>query len=93
MHVKNGREETDRHHSIYNRGEVNVAVALYDSLIASLDKSAALPTIGIITTYRAQCVRLWVYLALTRNRLRFMKNEFKNRFGQDILTTIDFNTV
>ena len=55
MHVKNGREEQVRFHSsIMNKGEVAVAIALYDCLLGQLDRDTPLPTIGIVTAYKAQ---------------------------------------
>lgn len=80
LHVRGGREEKGRHHSLLNRGEAEVAVALYAKLCQEFGTTLDMKfRVGVITTYKAQ--------------LGELKRQFRKRFGDDVLTAVDFNTV
>ena len=79
MHVKNSREEKGKHHSILNKEEAAVAVALYSRLVRECDTVDFKGRVGIITPYKGQV-----------NELKF---QFRRRFGKDVDTYVDFNTV
>lgn len=79
LHVKGGREEQGKHHSLYNREEAAVAVALYDRLRRDCPQIDLDFRVGIITPYKGQ--------------LGELKKQFRRRFGDEILSKVDFNTV
>jgi senataxin len=59
MHVIGGSEQAaGRSHSILNPQEASIAVLLYDALIKGFPDVNFSGRVGIITTYRAQCVRI-----------------------------------
>ncbi|KAI0754949.1 SEN1 N terminal-domain-containing protein [Daedaleopsis nitida] len=66
-------------HSIINRAEVQVAVALYNRLTKEFSTSNLDFKVGIISMYRGQIAEL--------------KRAFQQRFGEEVLHTVDFNTV
>jgi senataxin len=79
LHVRGSREERGKHHSLFNRQEASVAVALYARLVQECKDVDLSQRVGIVTAYKAQVGEL--------------RKQFRNRFGQDILEKIDINTV
>lgn len=79
LHVRGSREERGRHHSLFNRQEASVAVALYARLVQECKDVDLSQRVGIVTAYKAQVGEL--------------RKQFRNRFGQDILDKVDINTV
>ena len=79
--VESGTEENmpGSGHSLVNRSEVQVAVALYNRLIKEFLSTNFDFKVGIISMYRGQIVEL--------------KRAFRQRFGEEVLSTVDFNTV
>ncbi|KIM30010.1 hypothetical protein M408DRAFT_22437 [Serendipita vermifera MAFF 305830] len=71
--------QADMGHSQYNMAEVNVAAALYAKVRRDYPSVNLDYRIGIISMYRAQLAKL--------------RTEFSSRWGKDILSKIDFNTV
>ncbi|KAJ5699120.1 hypothetical protein N7462_001125 [Penicillium macrosclerotiorum] len=65
-------------HSLVNYAEVQTAMQLYDRLVTDVKDFDFSGKIGIITPYKGQ--------------LREMKSRFADRYGEEILKTIDFNT-
>jgi senataxin len=65
-------------HSLVNNAEINVAMQLYDRLVTDVSKVDFIGKIGVITPYKGQ--------------LRELKARFIGRHGEDILSTIEFNT-
>jgi senataxin len=74
-----GQEETGRSHSLVNRSECQMAVALYARLCQEFPKLDLDFRVGVISMYRAQIGEL--------------KRAFVQRFGQDIIGKILFHTV
>lgn len=72
-------ESPGRLHSIINKEEANVALALYERLRVDYPSVDFDYRIGIVTMYKAQVFEL--------------RRTFQNRYGQDIAQRIDFNTV
>ena len=66
-------------HSLMNRSEAQVAVALYNRLIREFSSTNFDFKVGVISMYRGQIVEL--------------KRAFRQRFGEEVLSTVDFNTV
>jgi senataxin len=78
--VSGGHEEAAQSgHSLVNRDECGVAVALYRRLKAEFSKVEFDFRIGLISMYRAQ--------------IQLLKREFRKSFGEDIVGKIDFSTV
>ena len=78
LHVLNAREER-KGHSLINRGEAQIALAIYQSLVAR-DRSLDLASrVAVIATYRAQLFEL--------------QRVFRAEYGPSITARIDFNTV
>lgn len=79
--VETGAEENTpgNSHSLINRSEVQVAVALYNRLIKEFSTSFLDFKVGIISMYRGQVMEL--------------RRSFQQRFGEEVLSTVDFNTV
>lgn len=79
--VAGGREDTGygQSHSLVNKSECQVAVALYARLRQEFSSFDFDFKVGIITMYRAQIGEL--------------RRAFSQRFGQDIIGRVDFNTV
>ena len=65
-------------HSLVNNAEINVAMQLYDRLVTDVSKVDFTGKIAVITPYKGQ--------------LRELKARFMGRHGEDILSTIEFNT-
>ncbi|EPQ28681.1 uncharacterized protein PFL1_03984 [Pseudozyma flocculosa PF-1] len=72
-------EMPGRAHSLINREEANVALAIYERLRQDYPQTDLDYRVGIVTMYKAQLFEL--------------KRTFAARYGQDIHHTIDFNTV
>ena len=66
-------------HSLINRTEVQVAVALYNRLIKDFLSADLDFKVGIISMYRGQIAEL--------------RRAFRSRFGEEVMSTVDFNTV
>ncbi|KAI0785263.1 SEN1 N terminal-domain-containing protein [Abortiporus biennis] len=77
--VSRGQEEPGASRSIVNRSEIQVAIALYNRLKQEFHSFDFDFKVGIVTMYRAQVIEL--------------RRAFERQFGQDILATVDFNTV
>lgn len=78
--VSHGREEVSAMgHSQYNREECNTIVALYTRLIRQFLDIDFDYRIGIVSMYKQQVYEL--------------RRAFVRRFGDDIVSKIDFNTV
>ncbi|TBU62332.1 SEN1 N terminal-domain-containing protein [Dichomitus squalens] len=79
--VESGTEENmpGTGHSLVNRSEAQVAVALYNRLIKEFSSTDFDFKVGVISMYRGQIVEL--------------KRAFRQRFGEEVLSTVDFNTV
>ncbi|KAJ5194490.1 Zinc finger CCHC-type [Penicillium cf. griseofulvum] len=67
-----------RGHSLINYAELQVAMQLYDRLITDVKDYDFAGKIGIITPYKGQ--------------LRELKIHFAQRYGEEILNKVDFNT-
>ncbi|TKY85896.1 hypothetical protein EX895_005437 [Sporisorium graminicola] len=72
-------ESPGRMHSIINKEEANVALALYERLRTDYPTENFDYRIGVVTMYKAQVFEL--------------KRTFQQRYGLDIADRIDFNTV
>lgn len=81
FNVESGNEEkaSGAGHSIVNRAEVQVAVALYNRLLKDFLSSNLDFKVGIISMYRGQILEL--------------RRTFQQRFGEEVLHMVDFNTV
>ncbi|KAH9922778.1 SEN1 N terminal-domain-containing protein [Epithele typhae] len=81
FNVESGFETTapGAGHSIVNRTEVQVAVALFNRLTKDFPTASLDFKIGVISMYRGQIVEL--------------RRAFQQRFGEEALSTVDFNTV
>lgn len=80
FNVSRGREESSRiGHSLVNKEESRTIVALFDRLRRQFPNTNFDYRIGIVSMYRAQVAEL-----------RFA---FRQRFGEEILSKVDFNTV
>ncbi len=74
-----GLESPGRMHSIINKEEANVALALYERMRTDNPRENFDFRIGVVTMYKAQVFEL--------------KRVFQQRYGMDITDRIDFNTV
>ncbi|KAG9013563.1 DEAD-box type RNA helicase [Tulasnella sp. 427] len=82
FNVPQGREESARGggHTLINRMEVSIAVALYDRLTKQYSRSGELDgRVGIIAMYRGQMLEI--------------KRQLTDRFGRSVLSKLDVNTV
>jgi senataxin len=81
FHVRNSREEkgTRSGHSLFNRPEAEVAAAIYARLKDEHRDVNLDYRVGVVTPYKGQVDEL--------------KRQFRARFGDSILSKIDFNTV
>ncbi|KDQ11409.1 hypothetical protein BOTBODRAFT_135716 [Botryobasidium botryosum FD-172 SS1] len=79
FNVLEGNEEPAHGHSIINRGEINVALALYNRILTQFKDIDFNFRIGIVTMYRAQLIEL--------------KRQFSQRYHPEVLSKVDFNTV
>jgi senataxin len=77
--VAQGVEETGRFHSLKNPAEAQVAVALYSRLRQEFASYDFDFKVGVVTMYRAQVTEL--------------RQSFERKFGSNITSVIDFNTV
>ncbi|KAF8073606.1 SEN1 N terminal-domain-containing protein [Lyophyllum atratum] len=77
--VVKGLEESGSRASLKNMAECRVAVALYARLVQEFSSIDFSYRVGIVSMYRAQIVEL--------------RRQFTERFGPQILETVDFNTV
>ena len=76
--VQGMSQSATKGHSLINIAELNVAMQLYDRLLTDVPKYNFKGKIGIITPYKGQ--------------LKELKYRFKQRYGEEILSTIEFNT-
>ncbi|EXJ87604.1 hypothetical protein A1O3_04565 [Capronia epimyces CBS 606.96] len=65
-------------HSLVNYAELNIAMQLYERLVTDVPKYDFTRKIGIITPYKGQ--------------LRELRLRFKQRYGEEIVSKIEFNT-
>lgn len=79
FNVTKGHEESGGRSSLKNMAECHVAVALYSRLVKEFSTIDFSYRVGIVSMYRAQIVEL--------------RRQFEQRFGSEILETVDFNTV
>lgn len=78
LHVE-GREQSGRYHSYTNPVEAATAAAIFDRLRRDYPTIDFSYRIGIVTPYKGQVGEL--------------KRTFRQRYGEEILTKISFNTV
>ncbi|KIX09871.1 uncharacterized protein Z518_00952 [Rhinocladiella mackenziei CBS 650.93] len=76
--VQGMSQASTKGHSLINTAELNVAMQLYDRLITDVPRYDFSRNIGIITPYKGQ--------------LKELKMRFKQRYGEDITSKIEFNT-
>ena len=75
-----GREDSSTiGHSLMNRAECQIALALYDRLVKEFRTFQFDYRVGIVSMYRAQVAEL--------------RKAFRAKFGPDIIGKVDFNTV
>ncbi|KAI0761963.1 SEN1 N terminal-domain-containing protein [Trametes elegans] len=80
FNVTSGLEESSGvGHSLINRTEAQVAVALYNRLTKEFSSANLDFKVGVISMYRGQIVEL--------------RRAFQRRFGDEVLSMVDFNTV
>ncbi|KAI0632099.1 SEN1 N terminal-domain-containing protein [Trametes polyzona] len=79
FNVASGLEESSGGHSLINRTEAQVAVALYNRLIKEYSSANLDFKVGVISMYRGQILEL--------------RREFQRRFGEEVTGMVDFNTV
>ncbi|KAG8930710.1 DEAD-box type RNA helicase [Tulasnella sp. 418] len=80
FNVSQGQESSSGSHSLINSAEVDVAIALYNRVRLQFSPNGELDTrIGVVTMYRGQMLEL--------------RRRFISRFGTDITSKVDFNTV
>ncbi|EJC98117.1 uncharacterized protein FOMMEDRAFT_97735 [Fomitiporia mediterranea MF3/22] len=78
--VENGKEEQARiGHSIYNQAECRTIIAAYDRLRKQFSSINFDYRVGIVSPYRSQVLE--------------MRKLFTQRFGAEIVSKVDFNTV
>lgn len=76
--VQGMSESAPKGHSLINIAELNVAMQLYDRLTKDVPKYNFRGKIGIITPYKGQ--------------LKELRSRFRQRYGESILDSIEFNT-
>ncbi len=79
FNVQAGVEESGMGHSLVNRAEAQVAVALYNRLCKEFSSANMDFKVGVISMYRGQIMEL--------------RRAFQQRFGEEVLSMVDFNTV
>jgi senataxin len=79
FNILRGQETQGPFHSLMNQAEVQVAVALYARLRNEFSSVDFNFRVGVVSMYRAQIVEL--------------RRAFESRFGADITSQVDFNTV
>lgn len=76
--VEGMHQSAPKGHSLVNIAELNVAMQLYERLTTDCKRYDFRGKVGIITPYKGQ--------------LKELKARFSQRYGQSILTSIEFNT-
>ena len=76
--VRGSHQSVPKGHSLINLAEIDVALQLFNRLIADCKGYDFNGKIGIITPYKSQ--------------LRELRSRFAQRYGEQILTTVAFNT-
>lgn len=76
--VQGMHQAAPKGHSLVNIAELNLAMQLYERLVTDVPKYDFSGKIGVITPYKGQ--------------LKELKLRFKQRYGEDITTKIEFNT-
>ena len=79
FNILRGQESPGSSHSLMNKAEVQAAISLYDCLLKEFSSVDFNFRIGIVSMYRAQILEL--------------RRAFESRFGRDITSQVDFNTV
>jgi senataxin len=79
FNILRGQESQGLSHSLINKAEVQVAVGLYDRLLKEFSSVDFNFRVGVVSMYRAQILEL--------------RRAFESRFGLDITSQVDFNTV
>jgi senataxin len=79
FNILRGQETQGPSHSLINKAEVQIAVALYARLLKEFDSVDFNFRVGIVSMYRAQIMEL--------------RRAFESRFGVDVTSHVDFNTV
>jgi senataxin len=79
FNILRGQESPGSSHSLINKVEVQVAVGLYNRLLEEFSSVDFNFRIGVVSMYRAQILEL--------------RRAFESRFGRDITSQVDFNTV
>jgi hypothetical protein len=80
FNVRNSREDKGRvGHSFLNRPEAEIAVAIYGKLVEEYPDVDLDYRVGVVTPYKGQVGEL--------------RRQFRSRFGDSILSRVDFNTV
>jgi senataxin len=79
FNILRGQESPGRSHSLINKAEVQVAISLYDRLLKEFSSVDFNFRVGVVSMYRAQILEL--------------RRAFESRFGVDITSQVDFNTV
>ncbi|KAI0283971.1 AAA domain-containing protein [Russula aff. rugulosa BPL654] len=79
FNIIRGQESPGSSHSLVNKAEVQVAISLYDRLLKEFSSVDFNFRVGVVSMYRAQILEL--------------RRAFESRFGVDITSQVDFNTV
>jgi senataxin len=79
FNIVRGQESPGSSHSLINKAEVQVAISLYDRLLKEFGSVDFNFRVGVVSMYRAQILEL--------------RRAFESRFGIDITSQVDFNTV
>lgn len=79
FNVVRGQESSGSSHSLMNKAEVQVAVALYGRLLKEFSSVDFEFRVGVVSMYRAQILEL--------------RRAFESRFGSGVINQVDFNTV
>ena len=76
--VQGTQQSAPRGHSLINLAEIEVALGLFERLITDCKGYDFAGKIGIITPYKSQ--------------LRELRSRFAQKYGDSVLTTVEFNT-
>ena len=76
--VQGTQQSALRSHSLINIAEIEVALKLFERLITDCKTYDITGKVGIITPYKSQ--------------LRELRSRFAQRYGDSVLTTVEFNT-
>jgi senataxin len=76
--VQGQHQAAPKGHSLINIAEIEVAMQLFNRLTSDYGKEDFVGKVGIITPYKSQ--------------LRELKGRFAQRFGEQILSAVEFNT-